>query len=504
MINLLHYPTVIISVTKLIAIIGAGYAGMTAAALLSKHGFDVTVYEKNSSPGGRASQLKIDGFTFDKGPSFYWMPEVFERFFNHFGKSTADYYKLERLDPSYKVFWKDRTPTSLPANLEECKQLFESFEPGAAQKLDKFLNEAKLKYETGMGKFVYLPSLSITEYFDWELIKATTKLDLFASISSHIKKNFTNPYLRELLEFPVLFLGAKPSNTPALYSMMNYADIALGTWYPRGGMYEVSKAMYKLGVDHGVKYNFNSPISGIHPTSNKINLRINQFQNKDFDIVVSGADYHHTESRLLEPVHSSYPPDYWEKKTLAPSALLYFMGFDCIIPNLEHHSLFFDASFDIHAGEIYDRPSWPSDPLFYTNSSSLTDPECAPPGHHNMVALIPVSTNITETESIKEKYLEMILSRLSKHTGIDCKKHLVLVRSYAHQDYIADYNSFKGNAYGMANTLFQTGPLRPKIRSKKIAHLFYCGQLTVPGPGLPPAIISGEIVANYINKTYNG
>jgi phytoene desaturase len=491
-------------VAKSVAVIGAGYAGMTAAALLSKYGFDVTVFEKNAYPGGRASQFKIDGFTFDKGPSFYWMPDVFDHLFSLFGKSTSDYYKLERLNPSYKVFWKDRVPTSLPANMEECKQLFESFEKGAAQKLEKFLSEAKLKYDTGMGKFVYLPSLSITEYFDWELIKSTTKLDLFVSISSHIKKYFSNPYLQQLLEFPVLFLGAKPSNTPALYSLMNYADIALGTWYPKGGMYEVSKAICNLGMDQGVTFVFNSAISSIQPESNKIRLGINQDQTKTFDIVVSGADYHHTESTLLEPVNTSYSPAYWDKKTLAPSALLYFMGFDCILPNLEHHSLFFDASFDIHAQEIYDQPAWPSDPLFYTNSSSLTEPACAPPGYHNMVALIPVSTNLTESDSIKERYLDIILSRLSRHTGIDCKKHLILVKSYAHRDYITDYNSFKGNAYGLANTLFQTGPLRPKIRSKKIPNLFYCGQLTVPGPGLPPSIISGEIVANYINKTYNG
>ena len=492
-----------ISVTKSVAVIGAGYAGMTAAALLSKYGFNVTVFEKNTTPGGRASQLKIDGFTFDKGPSFYWMPDVFERFFNHFGKSTSDFYQLERLDPGYKVFWKDIAPTSMPANIEDCKRLFESFEQGAGLQLEKFLKEARHKYETGMGKFVYLPSLSFNEYIDWDLIKASTQLDLFVSISSHINKYFKNPYLRQLLEFPVLFLGAKPSYTPALYSMMNYADIALGTWYPKGGMYEVSKALFNLGVDYGVKYVFNSPVLGIAPESKKISLRINQNQIENFDIVVSGADYHHTESKLLDAGNASYTASFWQKKTLAPSALLYFMGFDRILPNLEHHSLFFDASFDVHAKEIYDHPSWPSDPLFYTNSSSLTDPDCAPVGYHNLVALIPVSTEIAETDSIKEKYLEIILSRLSKHTGIDCKKHLILVRSYAHQDYISDYNSFKGNAYGLANTLMQTGPLRPKIRSKKIRNLFYCGQLTVPGPGLPPSIISGEIVANYINKEFH-
>ncbi|MEP7269282.1 MAG: phytoene desaturase family protein, partial [Saprospiraceae bacterium] len=433
--------------TKKIAVIGAGYAGMTAAALLSKYGYQVSVFEKNSTPGGRACLLEKNGFKFDKGPSFYWMPDIFERFFNHFGKSSSDYYSLSRLNPSYKVFWNDHSPTSLPSDLNACKSLFESIEAGAGQKLELFLQEAKVKYDVGMGDFVYLPSLSFAEYLDWRLIKEAVKLDLFTSISKHIKKYFNHPILIQLLEFPILFLGAKPKDTPALYSMMNYADLVLGTWYPMGGMYEVSKAIYQVGIEQGVEYHFNSEINSIQSLEHdRLALLIKGKSNLEFDLVVGAGDYHHIETKLLAEKDRSLPENYWSKKVLAPSALLYFLGFDTIIPNLEHHTLFFDAPFDEHAAQIYDTPGWPDIPLFYTNSSSLSDPQSAPAGHHNMVVLIPVSTELVDTDDIKAKYLDIVLQRLQKHTGIDCKNHLILQESYAQRNFISDYHSFKGNA----------------------------------------------------------
>jgi len=488
-------------VQKTIAVIGAGFAGMSAAALLAKQGFSVTLLEKNQGPGGRASLLEEAGFKFDKGPSFYWMPDIFERFFQQFNKSASDYYELIRLDPSYKVFWKDREPISMPARLEELTGLFESLERGAGLQLNRFLAEAKKKYDTGMGRFVYLPSLSLTEYLSFDLFRQSLKLDLFSSVAGHIAHYFKNPYLRQLLEFPVLFLGAKPSATPALYSMMNYADLVLGSWYPSGGMYEVSKAFFQTGKDQGVRFLFNQEVLSIRALPDKrMKLVTRGGFDQDFDYIVSGADYHHTETSLLQEKDRSYPQSYWNSRTMAPSALLYFLGFDRRIDQLEHHSLFFDADFDQHAREIYDRPGWPADPLFYTNSSSLTDARCAPAGHHNLVALIPVSVELKDNEKVRQRYLDLILQRLTHHTGIDARKHLVYQKSYAQADFIDEYHSLKGNAYGLANTLLQTGPFRPKIRSKKLPNLFYCGQLTVPGPGLPPSIISGEIVAKYIHQ----
>lgn len=472
---------------------------MTAAALLAKYGYQVTLFEKNSGPGGRASVIEHSGFKFDKGPSFYWMPDIFERFFNQFGQSASDHYKLVRLDPSYGVFWKDRQPTSLPADLNAIRDLFESMEAGAGVQLDKFLAEARIKYETGMGKFVYLPSIHLKEYLNLKLISSAWNLDIFKSISTHIAGYFKNPYLRQLLEFPVLFLGAKPSQTPALYSLMNYADLVLGTWYPIGGMYEVSKAIYQVGHTQGVRFMFNQEVNSIRQgTQNK--LIVQSKDEQEFDYVVSGADYEHTESRLIAPHLRSYSARYWKGRTMAPSVLMYFLGFNQKLNGLNHHNLFFDAPFDQHAADIYDRPAWPGEPLFYTNSSSLTDPGCAPKDCHNLVVLIPVSVELKDTAEVRARYLEIILDRISLHTGHAVKPHLIYQQSYANSDLESDYHAFKGNAYGLANTLFQTGPLRPSIRSRKLKNLFYCGQLTVPGPGLPPAMISGEIVANYIHQ----
>ncbi|MDZ4708340.1 MAG: phytoene desaturase family protein [Saprospiraceae bacterium] len=486
---------------KTVGVIGAGFAGMTAAALLAKYGYQVTVFEKNSGPGGRASLIEEAGFKFDKGPSFYWMPEIFERFFNQFNQSAADYYKLVRLDPSYGVFWQDHAPVAMPADLSGIKDLFESFEKGAGSQLTRFLEEARIKYETGMGEFVYLPSISFKEYLNVKLISRAWSLDIFKSVSSHIASYFKNPYLRQLLEFPVLFLGAKPSKTPALYSLMNYADLILGTWYPLGGMYEVSKAIHLVGVSQGVRFLFNQGVRSIVNGKQNKSVLITESKNHyEFDYIVSGADYEYTESQLLATSNQSYSSTFWENRTMAPSVLMYFLGFDRKLTGLLHHNLFFDAPFDQHAADIYDQPAWPEQPLFYTNSSSLTDPGCAPPGCHNLVALIPVSVDLKDTDEIRDRYLEVILDRISRQTGQEIRSHLIYQKSYANSDLKSDYHAFKGNAYGLANTLFQTGPLRPSIRSRKLKNLFYCGQLTVPGPGLPPALISGEIVANYIHQ----
>lgn len=486
---------------KTVGVIGAGFAGMTAAALLAKYGYRVTLIEKNSGPGGRASLIEEAGFKFDKGPSFYWMPEIFERFFNKFNQSAADFYKLVRLDPAYSVFWKDRGPVSMPADLKEINDLFESIETGAGAQLTLFLDEARIKYETGMGEFVYLPSIGFKEYLNLKLVRKAWNLDMLSSVSSHIARHFKNPYLRQLLEFPVLFLGAKPSKTPALYSLMNYADLVLGTWYPIGGMYEVSKAIHQVGKSQGVRFIFNQDVVSIlDGNSNKLVMKTDKDTGYEFDYIVSGADYEFTESRLLATENQSYSAPYWDKRTMAPSVLMYFLGFDRRLEGLNHHNLFFDAPFDQHARDIYDHPAWPDQPLFYTNSSSLTDPGCAPPGCHNLVALVPVSVELKDSKEIRARYLEVILGRISKQIGQDVRSHLIYQKSYANSDLKNDYHAFKGNAYGLANTLLQTGPLRPSIRSRKLKNLFYCGQLTVPGPGLPPALISGEIVAQYIHQ----
>ncbi|HQY12032.1 MAG TPA: phytoene desaturase family protein [Ferruginibacter sp.] len=488
---------------KRVVIIGSGFAGLSAAAFMAKAGWDVTVLEKQSTPGGRARQLKADGFTFDMGPSWYWMPDVFERYFNCFGKKVADYYELERLEPSYRIYWKDGK-SDIPADYNELKKLFESIEPGSGEKLDRFLEEAAYKYEVGINKLVYKPGQSLTEFLDWDTIKGVFKLDVFTSIDKHIRKFFKHPKLRQLMEFPVLFLGALPKDTPALYSLMNYADIKLGTWYPKKGMYAVVEGMHKLAEELGVKFVFDCNVTAINVDQARANKVVAEGNRSfDADVVIGGADYHFVESKLLPENYRRYSDRYWEKRLMAPSCLLYYIGLNKKTEGVPHHSLFFDADFDVHGKEIYTTRQWPTDPLFYLSVSSVTDETVAPAGCDNMVFLIPVAAGLeADTEELRERYFQKILARFEEKTGQQIRNNIVYKKSYSISNFVTDYNSFKGNAYGLANTLMQTAIFRPSCRSIKIKNLFYTGQLTVPGPGVPPSLISGEVVAKEIQKHF--
>jgi phytoene desaturase len=488
---------------KKTVIIGTGFAGLSAASFMAKAGWDVTILEKQSTPGGRARQLKAEGFTFDMGPSWYWMPDIFERYFGCFGKKVSDYYELERLDPSYRIYWNEGQ-SDVPADYNELKNLFECIEPGSGDKLDKFLTEALYKYDVGIKKLVFKPGQSITEFLDWETIKGVFKLDVFTSIDKHIGKYFKHPKLKQLMEFPVLFLGALPKDTPALYSLMNYADIKLGTWYPKTGMYAVVDGMYKLAQELGVKFEFDCNVTAIDVENGMATkVRAAGGRSYDADVVIGGADYHFIETKLLPENFRTYSDQYWDKRLMAPSCLLYYVGLDKKIQGVPHHSLFFDADFEVHGKEIYTTKQWPVDPLFYVSVASVTDETVAPAGCDNLVFLIPVAAGLdADTEELREKYFQKIMSRFEKKTGQEIRNNIIYKKSYSISNFITDYNSFKGNAYGLANTLMQTAIFRPSCRSIKIKNLFYTGQLTVPGPGVPPSLISGEVVSNEVVKYY--
>ncbi len=481
-------------------VIGSGFAGLSAATFLAKAGWDITVLEKNEGPGGRARRLTAEGFSFDMGPSFYWMPEVFDRYFASFGKKTADYYSLQRLDPSYRVYWGDEI-TDIPASYEELRMLFHAMEPGSARKLDRFLRGAAYKYEVGMNHLVYKPGRSLTEFLDWPTLSGIMRLQVFSSIKSHIARYFKHPRIRQLLEFPVLFLGALPEHTPALYSLMNYADIRGGTWYPQGGMYAVVEGMYRLAKEMGVNFRFNEAVTSIDVQQGKASGVSSSRQFYPADAVIAGADYHFVEKNLLTTAYRSYTDKYWEKRVMAPSCLMYYVGLNRKLKHPVHHSLFFDVPFAQHGKEIYTEPQWPTEPLFYVSVPSVTDPTVAPAGHENLVFLIPVAAGLEgDDEALREHYFQKIVKRMEQHTGENIEDAIVFKKHYAVSDFAADYNSFRGNAYGLANTLGQTAIFRPSCKSRKVSNLFYTGQLTVPGPGVPPSLISGEVVAAQVLK----
>ena len=486
--------------SKKIIVIGSGFAGLSAACLLAKQGNKVTLLEKNEQTGGRAREWKSEGFTFDMGPSWYWMPEVFENFYAHFGKKVSDFYALNRLDPAYRIYFTDNQQMDVPASLDALKQAFEKREKGSGVQLAEFLKDAEYKYHTAMGNYVNKISDSFTEFLTPQLIIKSFQLNLFSSLRQSVRKRFKDPLLVSLLEFPVLFLGSTPDNTPSLYSMMNYADLIKGTWYPEGGMVQIAKAFTQIAKEQGVEILLNHEVTKIETENGKATKVWVGNQSFDTDIVVAGSDYHFTEQHLLEKKDRVYSEKYWQTRTMSPSSLLFYIGIDKKIESLLHHNLFFDEDFENHAVQIYKQPQWPTKPLFYLSIVSKTDKNSAPENGENLFFLIPLAPGLEDTEEMREKYFNIMCERLTVKIGFDIREHILVKRSYAMKDFENDYHSYKGNAYGLANTLMQTAFLKPKIKSKKIKNLFYTGQLTVPGPGVPPAIISGEIVAKEINN----
>lgn len=488
---------------KRVAVIGSGFAGMSAATFLASKGYSVTVFEKNDTVGGRARKFESNGFVYDMGPSWYWMPDVFEKYFNSFGKSVSDYYDLKRLDPSYRIFYSKADVLDIPAGVDALCAMFEQIEAGSGLQLKKFLAEGEYKYQVGINKLVYKPGLSVGELLDSELIRGVFKLHVFESVSDYVKKYFKDPRLIQLLEFPVLFLGAPASKTPALYTLMNYADMSLGTWYPMGGMHKIVEAMEKLAKEKGVSFKTSANVEKIEVKDDRATALSTNGIKHEFDYVIAGADYHHVEQHLLPPNVRRYTEAYWDKRVIAPSSLIYYLGINKKVDNLLHHNLVFDSDFGQHAKEIYESPQWPTDPLFYVSVPSKTDDSVAPQGCENIFLLMPVAPGLDDHESVREKYFNLMIGKLEHLTGASIKEHIIYKRSYAHANFIEDYNSFKGNAYGLANTIMQTANLKPSIINKKVKNLFYTGQLTVPGPGVPPSLISGQVVAKELMRRDN-
>lgn len=485
---------------KRIAIIGSGISGLSAAAYTAKAGNEVHVFEKNSSAGGRSRQLKTsNGYTFDMGPSWYWMPDIIDNFFRDFGYNATDFYKLICLNPQFEMIFSDGN-VSIPKSYEALKKIFEELETGAGKRLDNFMKSAQYKYKIGMQHFVHKPCHSWWEFVSLKIIASALKLNLLSNFRSYVSRYFSHTKLRALMEFPIIFLGASPKNIPALYSLMNYGGYTLGTWYPMGGFYQLVLAMKKIAEQQGVQFHFNHTAEKIISKNNKVTSILVNGEVWKFDAIIASSDYHHTET-LLSEEHRNYSKKYWESRTFAPSCLIYYLGFKETISNLTHHTLFFENDLDTHIQSIYEDKEWPTKPLFYACCPSKTDSSVAPQNHENVFLLMPLAIGIKDDEKIKEKYFYEMIQRLEKHTNTkNLLSKLDYKRSYCVSDFIKDYNAYQGNAYGLANTLSQTAVWKPAIKNKKLSNLFYTGQLTVPGPGVPPSIISGKIVAKEVSK----
>lgn len=490
---------------KTVIILGAGFGGLAAAALLAKDGYQVTVLEKNEQPGGRASSLSAEGFRFDMGPSWYMMPEVFEKFFAEFGKKTSDYFNLIPLKPQYRVFFGDKTQLDITGDIEKDKATFEQLEPGFSEKFDRYLRESKQKYEISMSSVLYRNMNTLFDLVNIDMIKMGRNMGVLQPMHSYISKFFRHPKIQQILEYNLVFLGCSPKNAPSLFSLMTHVDFNLGVWYPEGGITSLVRAAESIGREHGVTYVYNAPAQQLVVENGKITQVVTPTKTYTADIIISNADYRFTESILSDQSLKEYSESYWNKKVMTPSAFLLYLGVKGKLPKLEHHNLYFGEDWSKHFDDVFTHPRWPIDPSIYINKASQVDGTVAPKGHENLMVLVPIAPGLEETTSWRSHYADYIISFMEERLDIELKEQIVYKKIFSVTDFEQRYNSYKGNALGgLAHTLFQSAVWRPNNFSKKIPNLFFVGANTVPGIGVPPAFISAHLVRERVKDLVNG
>ncbi|UIP00943.1 phytoene desaturase family protein [Halobaculum sp. CBA1158] len=492
-----------------VVVVGGGFGGLSTACYLADAGANVTLLEKNDQLGGRASVLEAEGFRFDMGPSWYLMPDVFETFFGHFDRDPADYYSLSRLDPHYRIFFKDGDQVDLVPDLDANRETFESYEAGAGDAFDDYLAKSERNYEIGMEHFVYEHRDDLADFVDPDVLRYSWGLSLIGSMQDHVEDYFDHPKLQQIMQYTLVFLGGSPHNTPALYNLMSHVDFNLGVYYPDGGMGAVVDGIVEMGSELGVEYVTGAPVTAIKGQRGGFKVETadgdaagdsagNGAAAGDAyfpDLVVSDADYAHTEQELLAPRKRQYDADYWESRTYAPSAYLLYMGVEGDVNELAHHTLVLPTDWDEHFEQIFEDPTWPDDPAYYLCVPSRTDDTVAPEGHSNLFVLVPVAAGLEDTPELRSRYRDLVLDDIAENTGVDLRDRIVFEEEFSVDDFADRYNSMKGSALGLAHTLRQTAPFRPGHESSAVDGLYFTGSTTTPGIGVPMCLISGLLTA---------
>ncbi|NUB92965.1 phytoene desaturase [Haloterrigena sp. SYSU A558-1] len=484
-----------------VVVIGAGIGGLATACYLADAGADVRVIEKNEQVGGRASRLEKDGFRFDMGPSWYLMPDVFERFFGDFDRTPSDYYELTHLDPHYRLFFKDGDRVDITPDLERTKTVFDEYEDGAGAALERYLEKSRENYEVGMEHFVYEDRTRLRDFIDPDVARQARGLSLLGSMQGHVADYFDHPKLQQIMQYTLVFLGGSPTNTPALYNLMSHVDFNLGVWYPDGGIAAVVDSIAQLGRELGVEYDTDRPATAIKGREGAFLVETPEGPVRS-DLVVSNADYAHTEQELLQPEQRGYDADYWEKRTYAPSAFLLYLGVEGDVDDLAHHTLVLPTDWQDHFDRIFEDPEWPEDPAYYLCVPSKTDEDVAPDGHSALFVLVPVAPGLEDTPETREEYRDRILADIAVNTGTDLRDRIVLEERFCVEDFADRYNSYDGTALGLAHTLRQTALFRPPHRAKGVDGLYFVGGDTTPGIGVPMCLISGELTAEKVLEDY--
>ncbi len=480
-----------------VVVIGAGVGGLSTACYLANRGADVHVIEKNEQLGGRASRLEEDGFRFDMGPSWYLMPDVFERFFAEFDRTPSDYYELTHLDPHYRLFFKDGDQVDITPDLERTKAVFEEYEAGAGDALERYLDKSRENYEVGMEHFVYEDRERLRDYVDLDVARQARGLSLLGSMQGHVENYFEHPKLQQIMQYTLVFLGGSPTNTPALYNLMSHVDFNLGVWYPEDGIGGVIDGITELGRELGVTYDTDRPATAIKGREGAFLVETPRGPLRP-DLVVSNASYAHTEQELLPAERRGYDADYWESRTYAPSAFLLYLGVEGEVDELAHHTLVLPTDWQGHFDQIFEDPQWPDDPAYYCCVPSETDDTVAPDGHSALFVLVPIAPGLEDTPELRETYREKILTDIATNTGEELRDRIVFEEQFCVRDFADRYNSYDGTALGLAHTLRQTSLFRPPHRAKGVDGLYFVGGDTTPGIGVPMCLISGELTAEKV------
>ena len=480
---------------KTLSVVGGGFGGLCSACYLAAAGHDVTLFEKNESLGGRARAWNVDGFSFDLGPSWYLMPEVFERFFGDFSRRREDYYTLNRLNPYYRIFFGGHETVDVTDDLEQTRALFERFEPGGADRLDAYLKQAEYKYTVAMEEFLYREYRSFRDFLNRRLLIEGTRLGVFRKLDRFVGRYFSDHRAKKILEYAMVFLGTSPTDAPALYSIMSHVDLNLGVWFPRGGMISLVRALERLAGELGVTIRCNTPIRGFDFRDRRIRALRTDSGDEPTDGVLVNADYAHSELDLMPDEGRSYRERYWKSRTLAPSFFVVYLGLTRKLRSLVHHNLYFADEWQRHFDSIFRTPAWPDHPSYYVSCASYDDPTVAPQGQENVFILVPVATGLDDSTEFREQYAEKLIEHFESITGEAIRDSIAVKRLYSQRDFADDYNAYRGTALGLAHTLFQTAVFRPSQRSRKVDNLYYAGQYTHPGVGVPMTFISSRVIA---------
>lgn len=484
--------------SKKVIIVGAGLSGLSIAAKLAKTGFEVSVYEKHSIPGGVARITEDNGFRFDMGPTWYLMPEVFEDYFESLDRSIHDYMDIVELEPSYKIYFEKEPPAVIHRDFEKNAALFDSFEENGGQKLAKYLKDSKFKYTTALKNFLYRDYRTPFDFIRWPLLRDGARLNLLRRLDNHASRTFKDHRSKKVVEFNTVFLGSSPWTTPALYSLMAHVDLTIGIYYPMGGIHELAKALYRLGKELGVEYHFNSEVKSIITEKRKAK-GIETVNGKFYgDIVLSSADYHHTDTVLLDSKHRNFPKIYWKTRIMAPSTMLIYLGIKKKLPNIVHHTFYLADKWSEHFDDIFKVKRWSENPSYYLGCPSKTDPSVAPEGMENLFVLVPLAPGLDDHDEVREQYADKIIRHIEKTIGEEFRSDIVTKYIVSHRDFIRNNHLYRGSALGLAHTLSQTAILRPSHTSFRMRNMYYSGHYTQPGIGMPMAIIGSDLVSKLI------